>query len=607
MSGIVVVLNLDDSPIDGSLLGRMTEYLAFRGPDRQCVRMMKNVGFGHALLRITEEGGKDEDQPFTLDGRRFIVADARVDAQQELIAELRAREQTDLTSHATDVELILRAYCVWGEDCVAHLLGDFTFAVWDEPRQRLFCARDHLGVKPFFYAHLGQTVVVSNTLDCVRLHPDVSRDLNDQAIADFLLFGANEEIDTTSFRDVRRLPPAHCITWSKATTRRRRYWALPVEEPIYFKRAEDYSDRFKELLRAALRDRLRTRRVGVLMSGGLDSPTLAAVALSVLRERSNDFFLVAITSVYDRLIPDAERYYAGLVANYLNIPIRYDVRDDETSIVDWDQVSVHTPEPVDNPPAFAAGVEFSRNIATQARLFLYGEGPDNALRYEWRPYVRHLLARRRVAPLLRALSNDLFMHRRVPLWSSIRQIASAWGQREQSLEAFPGWLSDEFATRCGCRERWDARRRKTVSPHPIRPLAYDGLRAVRWQSLFEDCDISGALSHSEVRHPFLDLRLLQYMLALPAMPWCRNKLIIRRSMRTALPHDVLQRKKTAVQASPDFKRVLASGFPLLVPSPEVLRYVNPGKIPCEPKSPLELRAALRPLGLNYWLHDLTYH
>ena len=97
--------------------------------------------------------------------------------------------------------------------------------------------------------------------------------------------------------------------------------------------------------------------------------------------------------MYDRLIPDAERHYAGMVADHLRIPIRYDVRDDETSITDWDQVSVHTPEPVDNPAAFAAGVKFSEQMATLARgVLLYGEGPDNALLYEWRPYLSHLLA-----------------------------------------------------------------------------------------------------------------------------------------------------------------------------------------------------------------------
>ena len=82
------------------------------------------------------------------------------------------------------------------------------------------------------------------------------------------------------------------------------------------------------------------------------------------------------------------------------------------------------------------------------------------------------------------------------------------------------------------------------------------------------------------------------MLALPAMPWCRNKLIIRRSMRTALPDEVLRRKKTTIPVSPDFARVLASGLPRLVPSPDLLRYVNPGKIPSAPKSSLELRAAI---------------
>ena len=71
------------------------------------------------------------------------------------------------------------------------------------------------------------------------------------------------------------------------------------------------------------------------------------------------------------------------------------MRDDETSIADWDQVQVHTPEPVDNPPAFAAGIEFLEQVAAHARVFLYGEGPDNALRYEWRPYLSHLAARRR--------------------------------------------------------------------------------------------------------------------------------------------------------------------------------------------------------------------
>ena len=214
------------------------------------------------------------------------------------------------------------------------------------------------------------------------------------------------------------------------------------------------------------------------MSGGLDSPTIAAVALDVLRERSTDFFLEAITSVYDRLIPDSERYFAGLVAEHLNIPIRYDVRDDETSIADWDQVSVHTPEPVDNPPAFAAGVEFFKDVATQARVFLYGEGPDNALRYEWRPYVSYLSRDdvcRTCSAHCRTTCGCIRVFRLVVDSADGRR---NW-QREHWREVFPGWLNGEFAARFECRERWEARQQASAAAHP------SGLGATTASAMFD--------------------------------------------------------------------------------------------------------------------------
>jgi asparagine synthase (glutamine-hydrolysing) len=447
-------------------------------------------------------------------------------------------------------------------------------------------------------------VVFSNTLDSVRSYPGVSHELNEPAIADFLLFGVNHDEGTTSFRDIRRLPPAHSVTWSSGTVSRRRYWTLPIDEPIHFARSGDYSDRFNELLRTALRDRLRSDRVGVLMSGGIDSSTLAATALGVLRESSPGFVLQAFTSVYDRLIPDDERYYAGLVASHLAIPIHYDVRDDETSLVDWTRISVHTPEPVDNPAAVAASHDFLQKAASQTPVLLYGEGPDNALQYEWRPYLSYLFANRRAGLLVRSLLHDLAVHRRVPFWSSIKHLAIARREREEWREEFPAWLDDDFANRYECRQRWDAHQRPPPTAHPLRPAAFRGFDNVLWQSWFEDCDHAAAEAHVELRHPYLDLRLLRYMLAVPAMPWCRNKLILRRSMRSALPERVLRRRKAPLAGSPDLQRVRAAGFPRLVASPDLLRYVNPDKVPSAPKSVNQLRDALRPLGLNYWLNDL---
>ncbi len=603
MSGIIAVAHLDGAPIDRALLCRLTESLAFRGPDARRLHVVDSVGFAQTVLRVDDDAAAAEEEPFTVDGRAWIVADARIDAREDLVAALRAHGQDEIAPDAGDAELIIRSYAVWGDACVSHLLGDFAFIIWDRPRRRLFCVRDQLGVKPLFYAHVGSVVVVGNTLDSLRQHPAISCELHDPAVADFLLFGINQDNATTAFRDIRRLPPAHTITWTENASERRRYWTLPIDEPLHFRRSDDYTDRFTELLRTALRDRLRSRRVGVLMSGGIDSPTLAATALDVLRERPSDFHVQAITSVYDRLVPDRERHYAALVAAHLRIPIRYDVRDDEPSLAEWDRHAARTPEPVENPPAFVAGVAFMRAIAVDARLFVYGEGPDNALRYEWRPYLAHLITTRDAAHLVRALASDLVMHRRLPLWSSVKRLATT-RHDTRSDEPLPTWLNEDFAARCDCATRWAARENSTLSAHPVRPLGHGGFGNTRWQALFDDCDISAAAGQIEIRHPFLDLRLLRYMLAVPAMPWCRNKLLVRRSMRSALPREILRRPKTSVAASPDFERIKASGFPRLAPCSDLLKYVNPGRIPAMPTSAVEMRAALRPLGLNVWLRHL---
>src|SRR5207247_17027 len=125
MSGIVGIVNLDGAPADGALLHNMTASLSLRGPDVKRVWINGAAGFGHTLLRTTDEAD-EEVQPLTFDGNTCIVADARVDARCELVSKLTAKGRNASLDHA-DVELILHAWHVWGEGCVNHLLGDFGF------------------------------------------------------------------------------------------------------------------------------------------------------------------------------------------------------------------------------------------------------------------------------------------------------------------------------------------------------------------------------------------------------------------------------------------------------------------------------------------------
>ena len=130
--------------------------------------------------------------------------DVRLDSRDELETELKNAGRK-YARPAADCDLVLQAYAAWGADCVHHLRGDFAFAIWDMRRKTLFCARDHFGVKPFYYADLDNAFFFSSVLNCVRLHPDVSSALNETAIGDFLLFTMNCESATTTFRDIQRL------------------------------------------------------------------------------------------------------------------------------------------------------------------------------------------------------------------------------------------------------------------------------------------------------------------------------------------------------------------------------------------------------------------
>ncbi len=605
MSGIVGILNLDRAPVDLRLLEQMTEFMSFRGPDGQRVWINGHVGFGHTLLKTTDES-EHERQPFTLDGLVWILADARVDARHDLIASLHSKGQKDVASDAADVELILRSYQAWGEQCVDHLLGDFAFAVWDSRRQAVLLARDHLGVRPLFYAQVGQSVIFSNTLECIRHHPNVSAKLNDLAIADFLLFGINQELDTTCLADIRRLPPAHCASWSKAQSSIRRFWTMPVDEPQYFSRPDDYTERFKELVRTAVSDRLRTDRLGVFMSGGLDSTTLAFTAVELMRGRSAQTAPIAFTTVLDGVIDNNESTYAALVAKKLEIPIYFDRVKLGSFEGDSESNSIYTPEPVPNPLALRwAKMRFNR-ISSKTRTCLYGEGPDNALVYEWRPHVAYLIEQRRLLRLARDLGFHILAHRRVPLLPTIFR-----GLRKKPAfigltPRYPMWLEKSFESRLDLRARWNhcMNEHMNAAVHPVRPKAYASFTGPLWAPLFEDFDAANTSAPLVVSHPYVDLRLLRFLLSVPALPWCRSKYLVRRAMRGALPLAVLRRPKSPLRGDPVWEWTRRAALPPVVPSPSLARYVRADLIPDSLENPGVFHSMLRVRSLNEWLNNL---
>jgi asparagine synthase (glutamine-hydrolysing) len=644
LSGIVGIWNMNGAPVDRQLLGRMTDFMTFRGPDTQQIWVDSanpSIGFGHTLLKTTFES-EFERQPFTLDGKVWIVADARVDAQDDLMSKLNAKPDathrnidwltdprnirdsrplatghrppaTDFCPPApgpqplkkgsfTDVELILRAYHLWGEDGVHHLLGDFAFAIWDGPKQKLFCARDHMGVKPFYYAHIEQTLIFSNTLDCVRLHPKVSDELNDLAIADFLLFDLNQDPATTSFEHIQRIPPAHSAVWSSSGSQVRRYWTLPIDEPVYRKRDDDYTDQFNHLLVEATSDRLRIDRVGLLLSGGIDSPTLAVATTQLLSSRGKESALTAYTFVNDGPVPDRERYYAGLVASQLRIRVEYrEIMNEELMLPN----PKRAPEPYSDPFRFRADNEFYGQIAKDSRVVFYGEGPDNALYYEWSAYLKYLCWNQKWLRLGRDLISHSIHHRRLPLVPGIFRYMCNRFSEETCSPSLPVWINQSFVNRLNLRDRWNDSPAPTTSGHPVRPIGHGSLVSSMWQLMFDNFDAGVTQTPLEFRHPFLDLRLIRFMLSVPALPWCRAKYLLRLAARDELPDEVLRRPKAPLSFDPTYERVRRFGLPSWDPSPRLEEYVKlPDAIPTADDEVTHFGKKLSTIGLGCWLDSV---
>lgn len=596
MSGFAAIFNLDGAPAERAWIEKMADFLAFRGPDSREIWLSGSAAMCHTLLR-TSAKSDGRKQIVDLDGRYWIVGQSRIDDRDSLIAKL-SPQSSDL-KNASSAELILLAYEKWGERCLDYLLGDFSFVIWDANQRRVFAARDHFGVRPLFYSRVGQFLLISNTLECIRQVPIVSNELNDRAIGDFLLVGLNKHPSETYFSAIQRVRPAHRLQAGPGGLKTERYWSLPIDEPLYYKRSRDYVDRFHELLRGAVQDRLPDGPLGVFMSGGLDSPALAATAVRLGASVS------AFTSVYDRLIPDQERHYAGLVAEHLRIPIVYNVRDDEPWGWEPGAALVYTPEPVNIPVDIEAYRRYFCGISTCARVFFWGDRPDDALLYEWPHHFRYLVRQRRWGRLCRDVALHATAFKRVPL---VFTLARTWKKKNEPDQygqpKFPKWINTEFDTRLSLRRRWEELLKEEPSPHPIRKDAYASLTtdfplSMAWNEDNGGCPGDPA---ADYLHPFLDVRLMRFLLAVPAVPWCREKYLIRTSLRGVLPEAVRLRPKSPMPGLPHVLRARESSKPILPSVPALAQYVDINELPEWPGGAREdTDDTMRVLGLHYWL------
>ncbi len=309
MSALTGLYRLDGHGVDRDALRRMGDAVAHCGPDGAGVWAEGPIGLGHRMLHTTPES-LHEALPLATEAGLAITADARIDNRDALLARLRLGDQAE---PVTDSNLILAAYAAWGEGCLDHLIGDFAFAIWDGPAQRLFCARDHFGIRPFYYHYReGSHFACGTEIKALLAVPEVPERLNEVRLADFLAT-MREDPENTIYEEVLRLPASHALTVSPDGLRRWRYYTLaPAADVPPDASDAEYEARFRELFTEAVRARLRSAfPVGSELSGGMDSSSITAVAARLLEKEGKPLHTVSL--VYEDVATCDERPFIDAV------------------------------------------------------------------------------------------------------------------------------------------------------------------------------------------------------------------------------------------------------------------------------------------------------
>jgi len=277
MCGIAGVLNFDGRPVEDSVLSRMTEALAHRGPDGSGTWVRGPIGLGHRRLSIIDLSTAAA-QPMTIDNGRFVLTyNGEVYNFNELRTELK-RLNHSFVSHS-DTEVVLHALAQWGAKAVERFNGMFALALWDAERGELFLARDRYGIKPLYYTRAGNAFLFGSEVKAILQHPGYTATMDKKALLEYFTF-QNFFTDKTLFKDVSLLAAGH---WLKIDPRgnvtAHRYWDFDFVSQGPELSEGEYIEEVDRLIRQALsRQLVSDVEIGGYLSGGMDSATLTALA-----------------------------------------------------------------------------------------------------------------------------------------------------------------------------------------------------------------------------------------------------------------------------------------------------------------------------------------
>lgn len=568
MSAIFGTYNFENKPISSTQIGAMSNTLSHRGNDDVRIWTDENVGLGHRMLWTTPESLHEKLPKTSYFSNLTITADARIDNREDLIKQLGIPQYHDEV--ITDSDIILFAYEKWGEQCPEKLLGDFVFVIWDKKRNSLFCARDHFGVKPFYYYSSAKIFAFATEIKALFCLPELDRTLNDEMVANYLV-GNFEDKSITFYKNIFRLPAGHSLNVNKRKVTKHCYFQLDQKRELTMSSNEEYSEGLREIFTEAVRCRMRSSQpIGSMLSGGLDSSSIASVARNIQLEKGEKLHTFSV--VYDRITECDERKYidkvlaqGGFISNLIS-------GDDHSPVKNLEQISWHTDSPVIGP-GFSSTWEVNQKIVkTGVKVIFDGHDGDSAVSYgynylneladagkwltlakeagelsevfsmsQW-DIVKDYIENFRWKPFLRRHPKAKIIPR---IWRRINPPKPSQPELT-NFSIMNSFINEEFAKRIDLSDRLRAVQKSPANlSRTAREYHYHTVTTGGQSFALEQCDALAGAFGLEVRYPFWDKRLIEYCLSLPADQKCNqgwNRVVMRRAMSKILPKEVCWRK-----------------------------------------------------------------
>lgn len=543
---------------DDAALRRMTARIAHRGPDDEAflTEPDRGVFLGFRRLSILDiAGGK---QPMTTtDGALTVVFNGQIYNHQELRAALQKLGARFATDHS-DTEVLLHGWRQWGEDLPNRLNGMWAFAIYDRGKREVFFSRDRFGKKPLFYFAGKNAFVFASELTALREHPAVPATLSQRALQKYFAYGY-VPAPLTFLEGVAKLAAGHSLTLDLPTLTHRvaRYWQYQPEPQLDTRPEDELVEEFSDLLDQAVARRLAADvPVGCFLSGGIDSSTVTALAMRHAgRERIKAFSIGFEEASFD------ETRYARLVAQHVGADHQIETLSVQRALDILPAIATRWDEPIADSSMLPTYLlcQHARNQVTVALggdgadELLAGYDPFRALRYaRWyeklvpKPLHRGismLVARMPVSH--RYMSFDFRLKRTLRgldhpahLWLPVWMAPLAPSELNELFSA-PVDLEEVYSEAI---EAWD----NCASNDPVERTIAFYIRLYLQDDILVKVDRASMLNSLEVRAPFLDIELVDFLRKLPSHMKLRgstSKWILRKAAQSLLPREVLTRSK----------------------------------------------------------------